>query len=354
MWLYNLIEQELLEQDQQTCYMRELYLSNKWPKLFEPKSLDKFEAMIQNAQVPDDPYGKQVFKCVDERVMEESSLFRRDFDVFLRGAMRYNIGWIHSHDFFEMYYLHRGSCTQIINGNAIEMRPGDFLILAPDSSHFTQILDDTSIAMVVALRKSTFQSTFFSLFLGADILSEFIRNVLYGNTAEPYLIFRTGGDISIRNQLYNMYYEFEHPVAYSRHAINNNMSNLFIYLLRNYQDRLISSSNDVQTAGEILSMLQYIQCNYKTVSLTELRGKYHFQQQYISKIIKRETGKTFTELKQALRLQNAAELLQETKLSISDIAAELNYSDQSHFTRYFKAEYGVTPNQYRQQHQARE
>ena len=67
----------------------------------------------------------------------------------------------------------------------------------------------------------------------------------------------------------------------------------------------------------------------------------------IGKAIKEETGKTFNELRQDLRLSRAADLLRQTDTPLQRIAMDLGYSDVSHFYRNFKSRYGMTPNQYR-------
>ena len=50
-----------------------------------------------------------------------------------------------------------------------------------------------------------------------------------------------------------------------------------------------------------------------------------------------------------IRLNAARKLLSTTKKSVTDIAAEVGFFDQSHFTRAFKRERGITPGQYRRQ-----
>lgn len=49
-----------------------------------------------------------------------------------------------------------------------------------------------------------------------------------------------------------------------------------------------------------------------------------------------------------LRLENASRQLKETSKSLAEIALDNGFSDQSHFTRHFKREFGATPNEYRQ------
>jgi AraC family transcriptional regulator len=48
-----------------------------------------------------------------------------------------------------------------------------------------------------------------------------------------------------------------------------------------------------------------------------------------------------------LRLEAAKQLLASSPLPIAQIAMELGFSDQSHFTNAFKRRIGVTPRSYR-------
>jgi AraC family transcriptional regulator len=48
-----------------------------------------------------------------------------------------------------------------------------------------------------------------------------------------------------------------------------------------------------------------------------------------------------------LQMEKAAHLLSQTGLSLTAISYQCNYSDQSHFIRSFKQEWGITPLQYR-------
>jgi len=49
-----------------------------------------------------------------------------------------------------------------------------------------------------------------------------------------------------------------------------------------------------------------------------------------------------------IRLENARQNLIKTQKTLTEISYENGFSDQSHFTRLFKKEFGITPNEYRQ------
>ena len=50
------------------------------------------------------------------------------------------------------------------------------------------------------------------------------------------------------------------------------------------------------------------------------------------------------------RMARAAQLLKDTKLSVGEIAQQVSYDNQLHFSRAFKNVHGVSPREYRQTH----
>jgi len=64
-------------------------------------------------------------------------------------------------------------------------------------------------------------------------------------------------------------------------------------------------------------------------------------------MIKEETGSTFTEYLNQLRIERSKAYLYRRDLSISEVACLTGFEDQSYFTRIFKQYVGVPPGQYR-------
>ncbi len=68
---------------------------------------------------------------------------------------------------------------------------------------------------------------------------------------------------------------------------------------------------------------------------------------HFSFLVRRETGMTFTELLNQMRVDRAAELLLKPKLPLASIASKCGFSDQSYFTKVFRRYRGQTPLKYR-------
>ncbi len=67
-----------------------------------------------------------------------------------------------------------------------------------------------------------------------------------------------------------------------------------------------------------------------------------------STVFAQQSGKTFTEFMTGLRINKAKELLRDTDLRSSQIAAEVGYNDAHYFSYLFKKNEGMTPGEYRQ------
>lgn len=68
---------------------------------------------------------------------------------------------------------------------------------------------------------------------------------------------------------------------------------------------------------------------------------------HLAAAFRRHHRVTIGDYVQRLRVQHAAGLLRDASLSLTEIALECGFSDQSHFTRVFKRRLGSTPGAYR-------
>ena len=70
-----------------------------------------------------------------------------------------------------------------------------------------------------------------------------------------------------------------------------------------------------------------------------------------SHLFRSQTGTTFRDYLQRLRMQRACELLRSTDASVGDVVHEVGYSDATSFIRKFKREFGLTPASFRKSEQ---
>ncbi|MCI8408510.1 MAG: 2-isopropylmalate synthase [Lachnospiraceae bacterium] len=99
----------------------------------------------------------------------------------------------------------------------------------------------------------------------------------------------------------------------------------------------------------LIEMLNYIQTNYKDVTLDGMAEYFHLSEPYISKYVKEKSGKTFSEHVTHIRLKRAKTLLKNGSMTIENIADAVGYPNVEHFNRTFKKKFDMTPGQYRKQ-----
>ena len=95
------------------------------------------------------------------------------------------------------------------------------------------------------------------------------------------------------------------------------------------------------------SIVSFIRVNYGTVTVGDFAERINLTPEYTSKIIKEETGRTFTELRSAVRISKAKEMLRETNLPVRVISQSMGYKHPEHFIRLFRREVGTTHFEYR-------
>lgn len=97
----------------------------------------------------------------------------------------------------------------------------------------------------------------------------------------------------------------------------------------------------------IIDICNFIQQNYKTITMVDLEKAFHLSIPYLSKYIKTQTGLTFQDLVRDVRMKRVKILLKETTQTVKNIALASGYDNVEHFNRLFKKTYGITPIQYR-------
>lgn len=85
----------------------------------------------------------------------------------------------------------------------------------------------------------------------------------------------------------------------------------------------------------------------KELTNEEIANQVYLNQVYLNRIFKRDTGQSLSEFVINERFKIAKELLAKTDLPISTVAANIGYTNFSHFSRLFRKYIGISPVEYR-------
>ncbi len=118
---------------------------------------------------------------------------------------------------------------------------------------------------------------------------------------------------------------------------------------------LARSAQTERRHGVVRRALAYIQGNFdKPLTLEGVARVAHVSPYYLSHLLTRESGKSFTEHLTGARTKRAKDLLATTDLTVGEIAVRVGFSDGNYFARVFKRETGLTPSDYRRRVRERE
>lgn len=108
-----------------------------------------------------------------------------------------------------------------------------------------------------------------------------------------------------------------------------------------------------EISAPIIASIAYIQQNLASnqLSLVSAASAAGMSASYFSNQFRQEMNCTFKEYVDAQRLHRAQQLLTETNLKISEVAEQSGYENPYSFSRFFKAQMDITPQEYRSIHQ---
>ncbi len=85
------------------------------------------------------------------------------------------------------------------------------------------------------------------------------------------------------------------------------------------------------------------------LDVSQIAENVHLNQDYLTRIFKRETGVSVKSYVVSRRMEKARNLLQTTRLPITDVACQVGYSNYTSFNRVFKKTFRMSPQSFRKQ-----
>lgn len=318
--------------------------------------IDAFYAYLRGLCIYADTILPQAHTYLTDPTIPEDALFQEGRDVFVLLDMPYQVDLMHVHNFFEISYVLSGSCTFLFEGERASLSVGDVCIVSPLSRHSLPLKPEC-LCLSIMVRRSTFDSMFARLLAQQDLVSMFFRKSLYEPRRANYLLLKTGSDPLTFQTIQELTYEANLTDLYSNscsaslldlflaRALRAAQSAIALYHYEGYSKRSI----------DFALVLQYIQQNYRTVTLSNLAETFHFNKTYLSRLIHKKMGQSFSEVLCAVKMNHAMDHLMNTSMKVGQIAEAVGYDSVDHFSRVFRRVYGLSPQQYRRhdlKHQA--
>lgn len=251
----------------------------------------------------------------------------------------------HRQDFFFINYAYRGDfgAQSYRFDNHITVREDECYLGQPFSGYALYGASDREIVILgVLIRRELFYRRFLPAVSRDRRLVHFFLDPQEDSFSDEFLLLKGPKNSSIRSLLELMAVEY----AGRRSDTQEQMALLTEALLRLLTRRLRESSPEEQEEETVPRMVRWMEGHLDRVTLTMLSAQFGYNATYVSALLSRRTGRTFSQILLQLRMERAALLLRSTDLTVEEIAPMLGYGDKSNFYRAFRDYYGMTPREF--------
>lgn len=260
------------------------------------------------------------------------------FDANRHFAVKYP----HRHDFFEVLYLKKGSGFHVIDGNNYEIKPPCVFFMSRGQAHKLELSQDIEGYIFI------FTADFYLLNRTDQnrlIEFPFFYTIHQDN---PPLRLENETDIRFLEDLFRMgIAEITQQADYSAEMLRSLLDLILTTCAARYR---VSENSMNKGKGQILvkRFFHFLEENHlKNLSLNDYAEMIGVTPNHLTQTVKMLTGKTSSQIIKAKQLLEIKRLLVHTNLTVSEIANQLSFEDQSYFSKFFKRETGVTPVQFR-------
>ncbi|EFM08930.1 two component transcriptional regulator, AraC family [Paenibacillus curdlanolyticus YK9] len=103
-----------------------------------------------------------------------------------------------------------------------------------------------------------------------------------------------------------------------------------------------------ESDGVVKKVIQFIKEQVEeNISRDDVANHVNLNPAYLSRLFKKETGANLIDYLIETKMKRAKQLLESTSLTVSGVALQVGYSNFSHFTKMFKKQFGMNPQEYR-------
>ncbi|MBE6643934.1 MAG: AraC family transcriptional regulator [Ruminococcaceae bacterium] len=251
---------------------------------------------------------------------------------------------LHSHDYFQIYYLKEGKIIHHLENSSAELSAGDVFIIPPNLVHYiepsSQQLRFYSISFMPAFIEDVCN--------GNKFVKDFIHYLeqLAKENIPPSLTLEDGDALFADTLVQKVMKEFTSDKTGKEALIKSAIGLLLSVFARSYFNEKCESIKIRSEREAIMHCITYVKNHLsEEITLLEIAKKTAMSKTAFCKSFNTVVGESFKKYLNRQRIENASRLIKSGECA--SVAARLSgYSDFSTFYRNFKRIYGVCPSEY--------
>ncbi|MBP1965679.1 helix-turn-helix transcriptional regulator [Paenibacillus aceris] len=261
----------------------------------------------------------------------------------------------HSHEFVEFVYIVEGGGIHTYKGIEHKLRTGDAFVIEPGTEHSYSVGESERLLVYNVLfhpalifhelERLKEDSSFFDFYYVVPFMRQSVKD-------QPSLWLSPVEQSALKLLLDEIVREFTVKDHGYRSMIRSKLVECFVFLSRcnrkNNDTVRLASTTEKQAMEQIARFIErHLEKQLKLAEVSRLCG---MSVSTFKAKFKANTGRTFLEYRNEMRIMAAKRLLVQTELKMIDIAQEVGFEDVSLFNRTFRHWTGMSPRQYRKDH----
>lgn len=276
----------------------------------------------------------------EEAVLAESGIYVENRKKIV------SLPHFHYHNYYEILYYKEGTRRLEINEKELHLLDSSHIaLLNPHIIHHTSTINETAqnkimiyisheaMKKIVEFTSPQILDCFESVVLELDAYSKKILNYMFASLIDA----SRGGSL--------------YP-----HSVSVIVANILLILNDCYENNVLSSKNKKTISAFSKNkyenaLIQFLTENFKSpLTNEEIAAHLFVSNAHLNRIAKATLGMTPHKYLLKLKIIHACELIQEGNITFSEISSMCGFTSLSSFSRAFKSETGVTPREYKDNH----
>lgn len=247
----------------------------------------------------------------------------------------------HSHTYYEIIYIIKGSGIHQLNNNLLPYKSGDLFVISTDDEHYFDIKKTTRFFFI------KFTDTYFNSNkkLSCD---EFLltapENIMRDKSLKENVLKLDITCASIlKNTIDNIRaYNCKANISASPIAFYQILS-IFGLIKESLQQQNIKITGSGIDNDQIISYIHQNIYNPKLVQIKTIANHFNISQSYFGTYFRRNFAISYRDYCNKLRVQLIEKRILNKQLSMKQIAYEFGFTDESHLSNYFKKQRNIKP-----------
>jgi len=253
-------------------------------------------------------------------------------------------------NYFEIIFIISGRGKLFVNEFIIRYEKGDIFLIAPKDQHHFEIDEETTFCHF------QFTELLFSSRMNLPDRSYWlhrIEHIIHHPNLLPGDAIRDENDRQLIWHIHKVILqEYEAEKEFYKHNISNMVSTTLSIIARNiirdFAPLMKKGKDTHATIDEILSYIRQHVYETDLMKISAMAEKFHMTNSALSAYFKKKTGESLHHYILMYKLHLVKYRLMNTDFTVSEIAYQLGFTDESHLTRIFKKYNDLTPKQYKQ------